>query len=171
MTEKDRRQEHLDAIKTLRESDIRESSPEDPLIVPEAMSFPLGTHYFRIPDPRGLDVNWFRYQTSNPEIGRSVVVEMKVIEAAAPFCLRWAFRYLWADWSLVVEFGGDERWSLVIETGGPRTEMQVRALFELIDKLHFNQAVAPLKHRWFESRRRRARADRRARRGSTREIR
>jgi hypothetical protein len=31
--------------------------------------------------------------------------------------------------------------------------MQVRALFELIDKLHFNQAAAPLKHRWFEVKR------------------
>lgn len=127
---------------------IRESSPANPLVVPEAMTFPLGTHYFRIPDPRGADILLLRYQTSNPEIGRSMVVEMKVQKGKSPFFRRWAFRYTWAKWSLIVDLGKSECWHLAVETAGPRTEMQVRALYELANKLHFNATVEFLKRKW-----------------------
>ena len=148
MTENDGKQERSDAADNLPRSEIRQSSPEDPLIVPEAMSFPLGTHYFRVPDPRGATVLSFCYETGNPEIGRSVIVEMKVTRGEPPLNLRWAFRYLSATWSLICDFGKDEQWELVVEKVGPRTEMQVRALYELAEKLHFNATVEPLKQRW-----------------------
>lgn len=127
---------------------LRTSSPENPLIVAEAMDFPLGTHFIRAPDPRVAKLLSFRWETGDPDVGRSVVVEMKVMAGEPPFYSRWAFRYLWAQWSLIADFGEKEQWKLVVEKVGPRTEMQVRGLYELAEKLHFNAVAEPLKRKW-----------------------
>jgi hypothetical protein len=123
-------------------NDPHASSPENPLEVPGVMHCPEGTHYFRVPDPRGKSVSEIQREMSNPSLGMAVVVEMKVGQG------RWEFRYIWATWALAVDFCDGQKWDLVVRESGPRTEMQVRVLYELASDLHFRECVEFFHHKW-----------------------
>jgi hypothetical protein len=134
----------------LASNDTDPSSPEKPLTIPATLHYQDGVHFFRVPDPRGKTLWEIQHEMSDPSVGMAVVVEMRVSHSTSPHRLRWAFRYIWASWSLVVEFGHAETWELVVEKTGPRTEMQVRELYELANDLCFRECVEFLQHKWPE---------------------
>lgn len=84
---------------------------------------------------------------------RAVVVEFKSSVLRDPYRWRWVFRYLWAKRSLAIEFeSGNEHGEFLTEGTGPRTEMQLRELFEVANKLHDRETAEPLKKKWPEVR-------------------
>lgn len=114
------------------------------------MYYHTGVHYFRVPDPRGTTLVEVMYRLSAPDIGRSVVVEVNVGPGKRPDWSGWSFRYLWASWSLCVRFAPEEEWELVVEKSGPRTEMQVRLLYEMADDMRIRAMAERVSKKWAE---------------------
>ena len=116
------------------------------------MFYQSGVLYLRIPDPRGLTLNQVQRELQDPPEGRAVTVEFIARFCDAHFT-RWSFRYLWADWSITVDFAGDEEsWGFYTKGAGPRTELQLRTLYELANHLRIRDSARPFVQQWSELR-------------------
>jgi len=116
------------------------------------MFYTPGVLYLRIPDPRGLTLNQVQRELQDPQEGRAVTVEF-IVRFCEDHRTRWSFRYLWADWSITVDFAGDEEsWGFYTKGAGPRTELQLRTLYELANHLRIRDSARPFVQQWSELR-------------------
>ncbi|MEI2722920.1 MAG: hypothetical protein V9H26_05095 [Verrucomicrobiota bacterium] len=99
-----------------------------------------------------MTLNQVQHELQDPPEGRAVTVEF-IVRFCDDHRTRWSFRYLWADWSITVDFAGDEEsWGFFTKGAGPRTELQLRTLHELANHLRIRDSARPFVQRWSELR-------------------
>lgn len=139
-------------LKSTQQPPETTSSADRPISVCSTMFYPPGVLYLRIPDPRGLTLNQVQRELQDPQEGRAVTVEF-IVRWCEDHRTRWSFRYLWADWSITVDFAGDEEsWGFFTKGAGPRTELQLRTLFELANHLRIRDSARTFVQHWSELR-------------------